>query len=157
GLANAAATLVGQSLGAGDSARAERSAWAAARYNLAFLGVTGAVYILLARPIVSAFTTDPAVAHVAVYGLRVISAGFPLFAFGMVLTQAFNGAGDTFTPTMINIGVFWLFEVPLALLLVVRTSLEWRAVFLSVLVAYSVLAVVSAMVFRRGRWKQRRV
>ncbi|MDP9035435.1 MAG: MATE family efflux transporter [Myxococcota bacterium] len=157
GLANAAATLVGQSLGARDAKRAEQSAWTAARYNAAFLAVTGAVYIVLARPIVSAFTSDPTVADVAVYGLRVISAGFPLFAFGMVLTQAFNGAGDTFTPTMINIGVFWLFEVPLALLLVARTPLQWRAVFIAVLAAYSLLAVVSAIVFRRSRWKKGRV
>ncbi len=157
GLANAAATLVGQSLGAGKPERAGQAAWTAARYNVVFLGLTGAVFLAFAGPIVSAFTRDPAVAHVAVYGLRMIAAGFPFFAFGMVLTQAFNGAGDTFTPTMINIGVFWLFEVPLALLLVARTSLEWRAVFVSVLVAYSALAVVSAAIFRRGRWKRRRV
>lgn len=157
GLANAAATLVGQSLGAGNPGRAARSAWSAARYNLVFLGLTGVVFIALARPIVSAFTRDPDVADVAVYGLRTISAGFPFFAFGMVLTQAFNGAGDTVTPTLINIGVFWLSEVPLAFWLGTRTSLEWRGVFVSVLVAYSMLAVVSAALFRRGRWITRRV
>jgi putative MATE family efflux protein len=157
GLANAAATLVGQSLGAGNADRAEKSAWTAARYNVVFLGVTGVVFIVAARGIVSAFTRDPAVADIAVDGLRTISAGFPFFAFGMVLTQAFNGAGDTFTPTMINIGVFWLFEVPLAMALVAKTSLGPMAVFLSVAVSYSMLAVVSAVLFRRGRWKERLV
>jgi putative MATE family efflux protein len=157
GLANAAATLVGQSLGAGKPDRAERSAWMAARYNLAFLGLTGLLFIVEAPRIVSAFTQDPAVAEVAVYGLRAVSAGFPFYAFGMVLTQAFNGAGDTFTPTMINIGVFWFFEVPLALLLAARTPLGPRAVFLSVLAAYSLMAIVGAVLFRRGRWKARRV
>jgi putative MATE family efflux protein len=157
GLANAAATLVGQALGAGNPDRAEESAWTAARYNLVFLGLTGLLLFAAAPSIVSAFTQDPKVADVAVYGIRAISAGFPFFAFGMVLTQAFNGAGDTSTPTMINIGVFWLFEVPFALLLAARTSLGLRAVFVSVLAAYSMLAVVSAVLFRRGRWKVRRV
>jgi Na+-driven multidrug efflux pump len=157
GLANAAATMVGQSLGAANPDRAEESAWTAARYNLVFLGLTGLLFIAAAPVIVSAFTHDPAVAHVAVYGVRAISAGFPFFAFGMVLTQAFNGAGDTSTPTTINIGVFWLFEVPFALVLAARTSLGLHAVFVSVLAAYSLLAVVSAVLFRRGRWKVQRV
>ena len=157
GLANAAATMVGQSLGAANPDRAEESAWTAARYNLVFLGLTGLLFIAAAPVIVSAFTHDPAVANVAVYGVRAISAGFPFFAFGMVLTQAFNGAGDTPTPTMINIGVFWLFEVPFALVLATRTSLGLHAVFVSVLAAYSLLAVVSAVLFRRGRWKVQRV
>ena len=157
GLANAAATLVGQSLGAANPDRAERAAWTAARYNLAFLGLTGAVFIVAAPVIVAAFTGDAAVAGVAIYGLRVISAGFPFYAFGMVLTQAFNGAGDTATPTWINVGVFWLFEVPLALLLAAQTALGPRAIFLSVLAAYSMLAVVSAVLFRRGDWKARAI
>jgi Na+-driven multidrug efflux pump len=149
--------MVGQSLGARSPDRAEESAWTAARYNLVFLGLTGLLFIAAAPVIVSAFTHDPAVANVAVYGVRAISAGFPFFAFGMVLTQAFNGAGDTSTPTMINIGVFWLFEVPFALVLATRTSLGPHAVFVSVLAAYSLLAVVSAVLFRRGRWKVQRV
>ena len=157
GLSNAAATLVGQSLGAKDTERAETSAWTAARYNVVFLGLAGLLFILAAPLIVSAFTQDPGVAEVAVFGLRTISAGFPFFAFGMVLTQSFNGAGDTWTPTLINIGVFWLFEVPLAWFLSVHTGLGLHAVFVSVLAAYSLLAVVSAIVFRRGRWKLRRV
>ena len=157
GLSNAAATLVGQSLGAKDAARAETSAWTAARYNVVFLGLAGLVFIITAPWIVSAFTQDPGVASVAVFGLRTISAGFPFFAFGMVLTQSFNGAGDTWTPTLINIGVFWLFEVPLAWYLSARTGLGLRAVFVAVLAAYSLLAVVSAIVFRRGTWKVRRV
>ncbi len=157
GLSNAAATLVGQSLGAGDAARAERSVWTAARYNLFFLGAMGLLFIVTAPTIVSAFTSDPGVADVATFGLRTIAAGFPFFAFGMVLTQSFNGAGDTVTPTWINIGVFWLFEIPLAAILAKSTDLELRGIFVAVLAAYSMLAVVSAIVFRQGRWKVKKV
>ena len=157
GLSNAAATLVGQSLGAHDPERAERSAWTAARYNLAFLGGMGVIFIAIAPWIVSAFTSDTGVAKVAIFGLRTIAAGFPFFAFGMVFTQAFNGAGDTVTPTWINICVFWLFEVPLAWVLAEHTPLGLNGIFVSVLAAYAVLAVVSALLFRRGTWKLRRV
>jgi Na+-driven multidrug efflux pump len=90
---------------------------------------------------------------VAVNGLRLMAWGFPLYAFGMVLTQAFNGAGDTRTPTRINIGVFWLFELPLAWLLAKHSSLGPSAIFVSVMVSYSALAAVSALLFRRGHWK----
>ena len=117
GLGNAAATMVGQALGAKDPDRAERAVWTAARYNVAFLGLMGLGFALFARSIVHGFTNDAAVTDVAVFGLRAMAVGFPLFAFGMVLTQSFNGAGDTATPTRINIGVFWLFELPLAWLL----------------------------------------
>ena len=157
GLSNAAATLVGQSLGAGNPERAEQSVWTAARYNLVFLGGMGLLFIAIAPWIVSAFTTDAEVARVATFGLRTIAAGFPFFAFGMVFTQAFNGAGDTVTPTWINIGVFWLFEVPLAWVLAEHTPLGLNGIFVSVLAAYSLLAAVSALLFRRGKWKMRRV
>jgi putative MATE family efflux protein len=157
GLSNAAATLVGQSLGAHDPDRAERSAWTAARYNLVFLGGMGLLFFVTAPWIVSAFTSDAGVAKVAIFGLRTIAAGFPFFAFGMVFTQAFNGAGDTVTPTWINIGVFWLFEVPLAWVLAEHTPLGLNGIFVSVLAAYSLLAAVSAVLFRRGKWKLRRV
>jgi putative MATE family efflux protein len=157
GLSNAAATLVGQSLGAGNPERAEQSVWTAARYNLVFLGGMGLLFIAIAPWIVSAFTTDAEIARVATFGLRTIAAGFPFFAFGMVFTQAFNGAGDTVTPTWINIGVFWLFEVPLAWVLAEHTPLGLNGIFLSVLAAYSLLAAVSALLFRRGKWKLRRV
>ncbi len=157
GLGNAAATMVGQALGASNPARAESAVWTAARYNVAFLGLMGVFFFVCAPHIVHAFTTDSAVGNVAVFGLRIMAAGFPLFAFGMTLTQSFNGAGDTATPTRINIAVFWIFEIPLAWLLADRTSLGSRAVFVSVLAAYSLLAVVSATMFKRGRWRTRRV
>jgi Na+-driven multidrug efflux pump len=157
GLSNAAATLVGQSLGAHDPERAEQSAWTAAWYNVAFLGAMGVIFFLTAPWIVAAFTSDAGVAKVAIFGLRTIAAGFPCFAFGMTFTQAFNGAGDTVTPTWINIGVFWMFEVPLAWVLDEHTPLGLNGIFVSVLAAYTLLAAVSAVLFRRGRWKVKKV
>ncbi|MBC7843786.1 MAG: MATE family efflux transporter [Gemmatimonadaceae bacterium] len=157
GLGNAAATMVGQALGAGNPDRAEKAVWTAARYNVAFLGIMGAIFAVFAPWIVSAFTSEIAVSRVAVDGLRVMAFGFPLFAFGMVLTQSFNGAGDTSTPTRINIGVFWLFEIPLAWVLARQTSLGFHAIFVSISVAYSVLAAVSWFMFRRGTWRTRTV
>jgi Na+-driven multidrug efflux pump len=157
GLCNAAATMVGQALGARDPDRADRAVWTAARYNVAFLGVMGALFVAFAPSIVAAFTTDPAVAEVAVYGLRTMALGFPFFAFGMVLTQAFNGAGDTRTPTRINVAVFWAFELPLAWVLTTRTTMGAHAVFVSVLVAYTLLAAVSAVLFRKGAWRTQQV
>ncbi len=157
GLGNAAATMVGQSLGAKNPARAEQSVWTAARINAAFLGAIGALFLIFAPVIVSAFTNDAGVAAAAAYGLRTIAAGFPFFAIGMVLTQAFNGAGDTWTPTKVNFCVFWIFEVPLAWVLAMRTQLGFRGVFLAVLAAYAVLAVVSTVMFRRGKWKLKHI
>ncbi len=157
GLGNAAATMVGQALGAGNPDRAEQAVWTAARYNVAFLGLMGVIFGVFAPLIVSAFTSDTSVSRVAVDGLRLMAFGFPLFAFGMVLTQSFNGAGDTSTPTRINIGVFWLFEIPLAWFLAGHTSLGFHAIFVSIAVAYSALAGVSFVLFRRGTWRARRV
>jgi putative MATE family efflux protein len=153
GLGNAAATMVGQALGARDPARAKAAVWTAAKYNVVFLGTVAALFVLLTTPIVALFTHDTAVHDVAVPGLRFMAFGFPLFAFGMVLTQAFNGAGDTRTPTRINIGVFWIFELPLAWALARYTTLGPQSVFVSVLAAYSLLAAVSVVAFRRGRWQ----
>jgi putative MATE family efflux protein len=157
GLSNASATMVGQALGAAKPDRAERAVWTATRYNMAFLGAMGVVFLLFAPAIVAGFTADAAVTDVAVFGLRTMAIGFPLYAIGMVLTQSFNGAGDTTTPTRINIAVFWLFEIPLAWLLARHTSLGWHAVFGAVLAAYSAMAVVSTIIFRRGTWRRRRV
>lgn len=155
GLSNAAATLVGQSLGARKPDRAEAAVWQAARWNLAFLGGTGLLFVVFAPTIVRAFTSDRAVAEVAVFGLRTVAAGFPCYAFGMVLTQAFNGAGDTATPTWINLGVFWAFELPIAWLLASRFGMGWRGIFVAVFAAYSLLALVSAWKFRKGGWRDR--
>ena len=157
GLSNAAATMVGQNLGAARPDRAERAVWTAAVYNMIFLGSVGLLFLLAAGPIASFFTTDPTVKAFAVDCLRIVSLGFVFFAFGGVLTQAFNGAGDTWTPTVINLFVFWLWEIPLAYWLAVHAGLGPRGVFIALTVAYSTLAVVSAILFRRGKWKLKKV
>jgi len=157
GLSNAAATMVGQALGARNPERAERAVWRTGAYNLAFLGATGLAFVLLARPIVGFFSSDATVLAYGTDCLRVVACGFPFYAYGMVLTQAFNGAGDTFTPTMINIGVFWLWEIPLAYALAKPVGLGAHGAFLAITIAFSTLAVVSALLFRQGRWKTRTV
>ena len=157
GLSNAAATMVGQALGARKPERAERAVWIAARYNLVFLGIVGALFVGLARAIVSLFTTDPAVAPYAVDCLRIVALGFLFYAYGMVITSSFNGAGDTWTPTWLNLIVFWLWEIPLAYALAVVFEMGPRGVFVSITVGFSTLAVLSAWVFRKGMWKTRRI
>jgi putative MATE family efflux protein len=157
GISNAAATMVGQNLGAGSPERAEHAVWAAARYNMAFLGVVGLLFLAGAPLIAALFTADPAVQPFAIACLRIVSLGFVFYACGMVLTQAFNGAGDTWTPTVINLFVFWLWEIPLAWWLSAHTPLGAHGVFIALTVSYSTLAVVSAVLFRRGAWKTRRV
>jgi len=157
GLANAAATMVGQGLGAGKPERAERAVWIAGVYNMVFLGMVGLVFVLLAAPIVRLFTTDPGVAPVAAACLRIVSYGYVFYAWGMVLTQSFNGAGDTWTPTWLNLFCFWFWEIPVAYALAVHFGLGPRGVFVAITIAFSTLAVVSAILFRRGRWKLRSV
>jgi len=157
GLANAAATLVGQNLGAGRPERGERAVWLAGFYNMLCLGGVGALFVVFAGPITGVFTRDPGVAPIAAQCLRTISYGFLFYAWGMVITQSFNGAGDTWTPTWINLGCFWLWEIPLAYVLAVHGKLGPFGVALAVTIAFSTVAVVSALLFRRGRWKERRV
>ncbi len=157
GLANAAATMVGQSLGAGDPDRAERAAWLASRYNMVVLGAVGLVFIIVAGPIVGLFTHDPVALPTGALGLRTMSFGFVFYALGMALTQAFNGAGDTWTPTWINLGCFWLWEIPLAYVLARVWDFGPQGVFLAITIGYSTLALVSVVLFRRGSWKLRRV
>jgi putative MATE family efflux protein len=157
GISNAAATMVGQNLGAGSPERAERAVWTAARYNMVFLGAVGLLFLALAPQIAAIFSTDPHVAPFATSCLRIVSLGFVFYAVGMTLTQSFNGAGDTWTPTWINIGVFWLWEIPLAWWLATHAGFGARGVFIALTVSYSALAVVSAVLFRRGTWKTRTV
>jgi putative MATE family efflux protein len=157
GMANAAATLVGQNLGAGKPDRAASSAWRASFYNMLFLGAVSVVFVVFPVPLVAVFTSDPAVGTIAVRGLRTISSGFVFYAYGMVLTQAFNGAGDTLTPTAINVLCFWLCEIPIAYALSRAGGLGPSGVFWSIAIAYSLMALISALLFRRGRWKVTRV
>lgn len=153
GMANAAATLVGQNLGAQQPERAETSAWRAAFCNMIFLLSVGILFYVGAAEIVSFFNRDPNVVDTAVQCLRIFCLGYVFFAYGMVISQALNGAGDTRTPTIINVVCFWVIEVPLAYLL--ANSLGWgpTGVFWSVAFSESLLAVIAVLVFRRGRWK----
>jgi len=153
GMSNAAATMVGQALGAKKPERAERAVWKAGFYNLIFLGSVGLIFVLFARQIIGLFTHDPNVVPYGVDCLRIVAYGFLFYAYGMVLTQSFNGAGDTWTPTVINLFVFWLWELPLAYVLAKVFGLGPRGVFLAIMIAFSTLAIVSGLVFRRGKWK----
>jgi putative MATE family efflux protein len=157
GMANAAATMVGQALGAKNPDRAERAVWKAGFYNMIFLGGIGLLFIFFAPQIIWLFTDIPDVAHYGVDCLRIVAYGFLFYAYGMVLGQSFNGAGDTWTPTIINLFVFWLWEIPLAYVLGVWAGMGPRGVFVAMMIAFSTLAIVSAVVFRRGHWKRKAV
>jgi putative MATE family efflux protein len=157
GLANAAATLVGQNLGAKQPDRAEAAVWRASHVSAGFLVAIGGAFLLGAPWLVDRFTRDPEVAGYAVSYLRIVSLGFPFYGYGMVLSQSFNGAGDTRTPTLINLAVFWALQIPLAWLLSHHTSLRAYGVFVTLAGSFSVFAVVSVLAFRRGAWKRTRV
>jgi putative MATE family efflux protein len=155
GMANAAATMVGQALGARNPERAERAVWRAGFYNMIFLGVVGLIFIFFARQIISFYDPSPAAARYGIDCLRIVAYGFLFYAYGMVLGQSFNGAGDTWTPTIINLFVFWFWEIPLGYVLSVKFGMGPEGVFTAITIAFSTLAIVSAAVFRRGRWKAR--
>jgi putative MATE family efflux protein len=155
GLGSAAAALVGQNLGAGKPARAEQAVWRAALYNLVFLGAVSFWFMLLGPSILRIFTSDPAVVAQGGLCLRIVSAGFVLYAYGMVVSQAFNGAGDTLTPTLINFGCFWMGEIPLAYLLS-RPRLPFgpAGAYAAIAIAFSAMALVSVLLFLGGTWKR---
>ena len=157
GVSNAAVTLVGQNLGAGKPDRAEASAWKAGLYNTICLGTIGVVFLLFAPLIVRIFTSDAAVGSVGVQCLRIVSAGFLFYGYGMVLTAAFNGAGDTRTPTLINLVSLWIIELPLAWLLAHSAGLGPSGSFVAMSVGFSTLAFLSAWIFSKGHWKTRHV
>ena len=153
GLSNAAATLVGQNLGAGKPERAEASVWKAAFINAAVLGAVGLLFLFFSGRIVGFFTVEPDVLAYGTSCLHIVAYGFVFYAFGMVLESSFNGAGDTWTPTYLNLFIFWLFEIPLAYVLSYHFKLGPDGVFWAITVAFSVLAIVSAILFKRGKWK----
>ena len=153
GLANAAATLVGQNLGAKQPERAERAVWQTALYDVLFLAVVTIVMEAFPEPIVAAFVSDPEVARHAVATLRIVAAGYVFYAWGMVAVQAFNGAGDTRTPTWLHVWFFWCFQVPLAAALGFWLDAGAAGVTWSIPIAESAFAVAAVVLFRRGRWK----
>ena len=157
GLSNAAATLVGQNLGARQPERAERSVWKTGLYNMLFLGSVGVFFVLFTEPIIRLFTHDPEVVPLATACLRILSYGNVAYAYGMVMLQAFNGAGDTVTPTIVHFFGFWLLEIPLAYWLAIPLGLHANGVYLSILIAEASIAATSMLLFRRGRWKQQQI
>ena len=157
GLANAAGTLVGQNLGARKPARAEKSVFAASLLNMIILGVFAVLFISNPYVYVSFFTDDPGILDSGVLCLRSVSYGYLFYAFGMVMIQAFNGAGDTVTPTLINFFCFWLIEIPLAYILSLPAGFNEKGVYMSIVFAESLLAVIALIVFRKGKWKKSKV
>ena len=153
GLANAAATLVGQNLGAGKPERAERSVWIAGAINAVLLGLFGAVFFFFSKEVASIFSTEPDVLKYASDCLFIVAFGYAFYGLGMVVETSFNGAGDTITPTYINLCIFWLFEIPLAYLLAYHFEMGPEGVFWAITISFSVLAIVSALLFKRGKWK----
>ncbi len=157
GLSNAAATLVGQNLGAKQPERAEQSVWRTGIYNMLFLGSVGVLFIFFAEPCIRLFSQDPAVVPLGAACLRIVSYGNIGYAFGMVMLQAFNGAGDTVTPTYVYLFGFWMLEIPLAYWLAIPGHLRSNGVFIAIVVAESAIAGVSAILFKRGRWKRQQI
>lgn len=157
GLSNAAATLVGQNLGAGFPDRAEASVWHIVRYNSMYMGFAMLVMLLFTRAIVSLFTSEPVVVDYAVQCLTIFALGFVVWGAGMAIIQAFNGAGDTMTPTWINVLCFWVVQVPLAYVLALTLGYGPVGVFWAVFAADLLTGIVGYTVFRRGKWKDRMV
>ena len=154
GLGNAAATLVGQNLGANLPDRAERSAWLAAKYNAVFMALVGGLMLLMAPQITALFSSDPEVLRYGISCLRIMGIGFPMYAVGMIMTQALNGAGDTASPSALNFLSFWIVQIPLALWLARGFEFGPNGIFIAEVIAESLLTLLSIVVFRRGRWKQ---
>lgn len=155
GLGSAAATLVGQNLGAKQPDRAEECVWRAAFFNMVFLGAVSFTYLLLAPRLVGIFSRDPVVIGYGANCLRVISLCYVLYAYGMVIVQAFNGAGDTRTPTLINLVCFWIVQLPLAFLLGRRLHFGPNGVYFAILTTEVLVALIAIYVFRLGRWKKK--
>jgi putative MATE family efflux protein len=155
GMGNATATLVGQNLGARKPDRAERAVWRSGFYSMLFLGMIALVFIFFAEPIIGFFLRDPAVVPVGADCLRFLSYGNLCYAYGMVIVQAFNGAGDTYTPTWINLFCYWLFQIPLSYSLAIPLGMGPQGVFTAILVSESAVAITGVIIFRRGRWKER--
>jgi len=157
GMSNAAATLVGQNLGAGNPGRAEKSVIQTAKYNAVFMAAMSLIFLVFAEYIVSFFSKDPEVVRYAVNAMRIVSSGYVFYGIGMVFVNAFNGAGDTRTPTVVNIFGFWCLQIPVAYLL--STTLEWgpTGVFIAIPFAETAITIASWILFRKGKWKKIKV
>jgi len=157
GMSNAAATLVGQNLGANQPERAEKSAWFSAWINAAFLTCIGIIFNLYPQFFIELFTADAAVIDIGVRSLKIISYGYLIYGFGMVMIQAFNGAGDTKTPTIVNFFCFWLLEIPLAYFLAITLGWAEEGVLYSIVIAEVMLGIISIVLFKKGTWKNTQV
>jgi putative MATE family efflux protein len=155
GMSNAGATLVGQNLGAGHPQRAYDSVMKTAKYNAIFMGVVSLIFLLMPGPIISIFSNDAAVQQIAVQALRIITTGYIFYGIGMVMTSAFNGAGDTWTPTWINLLGFWAFQVPLAYFLASDMGLHMgpTGVFIAIPVSETAITIMAFILFRKGKWR----
>ncbi|HEV3249417.1 MAG TPA: MATE family efflux transporter, partial [Puia sp.] len=154
GMSNAASTLVGQNLGAKQPERAERSVWITAGYNTIFMAFVSILLFFASEPIVRFMIRDAGVERVAILALRIVSLGYVFFGIGMVVTNAFNGAGDTRTPTVVNFFCFWTFQIPFAYLLAIYWNLGPKGVFLAIVITETLVTLVSILLFRRGAWKK---
>ncbi len=153
GLSNAAATLTGQNLGANQPDRAEASVWTTAKYNMTFMAFVTLIFLFAAAPIVSLFNNDPEVLRIATQALRIVSLGYVSYGIGMVLMNAFNGAGDSLTPTWINLVGFWAFQIPLAYTLAIIFKLGPLGVFVAILIAETSITIGTYLIFKKGKWK----
>ena len=157
GMSNAAATLVGQNLGAKKPDRAEKSVWITGKYNAIFMVIVSVIYLVFARQILSWFSPESEVIKSGALALQVIAAGYVFYAYGMVVIQAFNGSGDTKTPTWMNFVAFWLFQIPFAYLVAIEFKVGVLGVFLAIVLAEALLAVLGIIWFRKGKWKDVKV
>ncbi len=157
GLGNASATLVGQNLGAGRPDRAEKSVWRASRYNAIFMSIMGLISVVLAPLIVGLFSSEPEVIRYGTSCIRILGIGYPMYAVGMIIIQAMNGAGDTVTPSVLNFICFWMLQIPLAYWLAEPMEFGPNGVFISLIIAESALTILGVLIFRRGKWKTQQV
>lgn len=157
GIANAASTLVGQNLGAEKPERASKSAWYAAYMNMVFLGIVAIFYFIYAESLVRLFSDNEKAIETAILSLKILCSGYVFFGFGMVMTQAINGSGDTYTPTVLNIISFWLIEIPLAYLLAIQFKFDEPGVFWAIVISESILAILAMLYFKSGRWKKNKL
>lgn len=153
GLSNAAATLVGQNLGAKQPGRAEESVWKTAKYNAIFMAFVSVLFLVAARFFVEIINKDPLVVETAVMALRIISLGYIFYGVGMVMMNAFNGSGDSKTPTWVNLFWFWVFQIPFAYLLAIVLNWGSKGVFIAIVISETCITITSVILFRRGKWK----